>query len=275
MYRDNRYGIYCSGRELATFLEEMIENTQKWLIILSPFIRISGRIKGYLENLLSKNVEIIIIHRTNFGNSINIQNDDKDWLINHKIQVKECRNLHAKCYINEECALLTSINLYDSSLSNNFEMGVVFYRNDKSNYIISKYESDEAAKHNGIIWHDYEVDFINKYQSILDDILSLNCDGETINFDFLKYHHGYCIRTGKMIPFNIDKPMCDEAWEEWCEKGDPNVKEEFCHYSGEKSNRETSVKYPIMRKNYWQACEDFSFDITFKRRDKRKWKIKW
>ena len=78
-----------------------------------------------------------------------------------------------------------------------------------------------------------------------------------------------------MIPFNIDKPMCDEAWEEWCEKGDPNVKEEFCHYSGEKSNRETSVKYPIMRKNYWQACEDFSFDITFKRRDKRKWKIKW
>ena len=35
------------------------------------------------------------------------------------------RNLHAKCYLNENEALLTSMNLYEFSEKNNDEMGVL------------------------------------------------------------------------------------------------------------------------------------------------------
>ncbi len=34
------------------------------------------------------------------------------------------QNLHAKCYLNEKAAIITSMNLYDFSQVNNNEMGV-------------------------------------------------------------------------------------------------------------------------------------------------------
>ena len=39
-------------------------------------------------------------------------------------------NLHAKCYLNEDSAIVTSMNLYQHSQENNWEMGIKI---DKSN----------------------------------------------------------------------------------------------------------------------------------------------
>lgn len=234
---------YYSDKELALFLEEMIQETKKWLIIVSPFVRISGRIKSYLETLIKRRVKIILVYKTNDENtkSQNIVPDDYEWLINNNIQVNSCRNLHAKCYINEKYALVTSMNLHSSSLVNNFEMGVIFKACD-----------------------NYEM-----YEYILKDVLNINCDGVSIKFDYEKYNNrGFCIRTGVEIPFNIDKPMCDEAWNEWCEIGDPNIPENYCHYSGEKSNGETSVRYPIKYEYFREASEEYNIGSF---RDKSMW----
>ena len=246
---------YLSGRELATFLEEMIENTRKWLIIVSPFVRIfGGRIPGYIEKLVARNIEIILIY--NSARQDAIKKEDYEWLIKKNVQLKGSRNLHAKCYINEKYALVTSMNLYDYSLSKNFEMGFIHnvagYIDDNS-YVYGK-ENDSI------------------YMNILEDVLNINCDDSPINFDYEKYTKGYCISTGVKIPFNIDKPMCDEAWEEWCKIGDPMMQQNYCHYSGEKSNGETSVYKPIMRKNYKDAKCDFVFYPEI--RDKSQWKWK-
>jgi len=68
---------------------------------------------------------------------------------------------------------------------------------------------------------------------------------------------GFCIRTGTPIPFNIEKPLCKEAYKKWNEYGNPEHPEKFCHFSGEVSNGETSVKQPIMKKNWKKAKEVF------------------
>ena len=246
-------GEYYSDKELVSFLEDVIQETRKFLIIVSPFVRISGRIKGYLEQLLLKKIEIILIYKTNSDKIINIKDEDQEWLRKNKIQVKSSRNLHAKCYINEKYALVTSMNLVDYSIANNFEMGVIFRVSDgDSNHVYN--------------------DITNNYGYILEDILNMNCDGSTINFDYNKYNQGYCIRTGAKIIFDLDRPMCDEAWEDWCKSGDPDIPEKYCHYSGEESNGETSVRYPILRKNYRKACYDFYFNSYY--RDESKWDLK-
>jgi phosphatidylserine/phosphatidylglycerophosphate/cardiolipin synthase-like enzyme len=47
------------------------------------------------------------------------------------VRTSFCQNLHAKCYINEQAAIITSMNLYDFSQVNNNEMGVFIERNSE------------------------------------------------------------------------------------------------------------------------------------------------
>lgn len=64
---------------------------------------------------------------------------------------------------------------------------------------------------------------------------------------------GYCIRTGRPIPFNPKKPMSDEAYKDWAKFSNPDYPEKYCHFSGEASNGETTLNKPILRKNWAKA----------------------
>ena len=66
---------------------------------------------------------------------------------------------------------------------------------------------------------------------------------------------GFCIRTGKQIPFNASKPYTDEAFLSWSKFGNEEYPEKYCHYSGEPSNGETNKAKPILRKNWKSAKE--------------------
>ena len=71
-------------------------------------------------------------------------------------------------------------------------------------------------------------------------------------------HYGYCIRTGVKIPFNIDMPMSRESFDVWKRFGNPDYPENYCHYSGEPSNGETSFAHPILSKNWNAARKKFN-----------------
>ncbi len=64
------------------------------------------------------------------------------------------------------------------------------------------------------------------------------------------YRSGFCIRTGKQIPFNAKRPFSDEAYKSWAQFNNEDYPEKYCHYSGEPSNGETSFVKPILRKNW-------------------------
>jgi hypothetical protein len=68
---------------------------------------------------------------------------------------------------------------------------------------------------------------------------------------------GYCIRTGKPIPFNVKHPLSAEAFASWSRYKDENYKEKFCHFSGEPSHGDTSVSKPILKKNWSKAKSTF------------------
>lgn len=68
---------------------------------------------------------------------------------------------------------------------------------------------------------------------------------------------GFCIRTGALIPFDIDKPLSKEAYKKWNEFGDPDYPEKFCDFSGELSYGETSMCKPILSKYLKKASAMF------------------
>jgi phosphatidylserine/phosphatidylglycerophosphate/cardiolipin synthase-like enzyme len=108
------------------FLEEMIKGAKDRLILISPFIRLNDRIK---ELLLDKN-RLKIDVRIVYGKS-ELQPEEMNWL-NELAYVRTtfCRNLHAKCYMNEELCIVTSLNLYEFSQVNNNEMGILIRRSE-------------------------------------------------------------------------------------------------------------------------------------------------
>ena len=101
-------------------LEELIKSTKDRLILISPYLQFHQRVKDHLENLNIQKRDIRIIYREN-----KLQVAESNWLESQiGIRTSLCNSLHAKCYLNENEAIVTSMNLYSFSQQNNDEMGI-------------------------------------------------------------------------------------------------------------------------------------------------------
>lgn len=117
-------------------LEELIKNASDRLIIISPYLKLSERIKELLEDRNRLKIDIRIVYGKN-----DLQPEEINWLKNLTfIRTSFCKNLHAKCYLNENECIITSLNLYEFSQVNNNEMGVLIYRNEDAKLYADTYE---------------------------------------------------------------------------------------------------------------------------------------
>jgi len=102
------------------YLEELIKGASDRLILISPFLKLNDRIKELLEDKDRLKIDVRIV----YGKS-ELQPMEIKWLNELSfIRTSFCKNLHAKCYINESSCIITSLNLYEFSQVNNNEMGV-------------------------------------------------------------------------------------------------------------------------------------------------------
>lgn len=114
------------------FLEELIKNAKERLILISPYLRLNDRIKELLEDKDRLKIDIRIV----YGKS-DLHPEEIKWIQKlDYVRLSFCKNLHAKCYLNESECIISSLNLYEFSQVNNNEMGIS----------IRKYEDDEVFK---------------------------------------------------------------------------------------------------------------------------------
>ena len=118
------------------YLEEMIKTATDRLILISPFLRLNDRVKELLEDRNRLKIDVRIV----YGKS-ELQPEEVNWLKGLTyIRTSFCKNLHAKCYLNEEFCIITSLNLYEFSQVNNNEMGVLINRGDDADLYRDAYE---------------------------------------------------------------------------------------------------------------------------------------
>ena len=231
-------------------LEELIKGTKDKLILISPYLQFTDRIKEHLTNLNIQKRDIRIIYREN-----KLQLEENNWLESQiGIRTSLCKNLHAKCYINENEAIITSMNLYEFSQQNNNEMGIY----------ISKAQDPDL--------YNATLEEVQRLLTISDEIrvtvkkVTADTPPKTekkiiepknTNAKSIDKQTGFCIRTGVSIPFNVEKPMSYEAFKSWSKYSDSEYAEKFCHFSGEPSNGETCISRPILKKNWKKAKEIF------------------
>ena len=118
------------------FLEELIKSTKDRLILISPFLRLNDRIRELLEDKNRLKIDVRVV----YGKS-ELQPEEISWLRELTfLRTSFCKNLHAKCYLNEELCIITSLNLYEFSQVNNNEMGVLIRRSEDLNLYKEAYE---------------------------------------------------------------------------------------------------------------------------------------
>lgn len=118
------------------FLEELIKNAKERLFLISPYLRLNDRIKELLEDKNRMKIDIRIIY-----GKTDLHPEEIKWLQQlDYVRVSFCKNLHAKCYLNESSCILTSLNLYEFSQVNNNEMGVLLTKAEDGQVFIDAYE---------------------------------------------------------------------------------------------------------------------------------------
>lgn len=103
------------------YIENIIKNAKKEIFIVSPFLKLNSILVEKLRDADKNGIQTIII----YGKS-DLDDSQKEFLSELKnIEVYFYKNLHAKCYFNEELMVITSMNLYEFSEINNREIGVL------------------------------------------------------------------------------------------------------------------------------------------------------
>ena len=121
-------------------LEELIKQSNERLVLISPFLRLSTRIRELLEDKNRMKIDIRVV----YGKS-ELMPDENNWLESMtSIRTSFCPNLHAKCYMSERAVLITSMNLHEFSQVNNHEMGVLVDRRQSRDLYRKIY--DEAMR---------------------------------------------------------------------------------------------------------------------------------
>jgi len=233
---------FLNTRKAVSEIEDLIRNADSRLILVSPYLKISRSFRELLTYRNNSDKITTII----FGKQ-ELNPEEIKFLQGLKfISLKYNQDLHAKCYVNDNTMIITSLNLYEFSMSNNKEMGVLIDRNDPADTQLF----DDALK---------EVGFINSTSEKFEFSASNQESNNRVTKPVVSSSEsGYCIRTGVPIPFDIEKPLSYEAYKKWSEYSNPDYQENFCHFSGESSNGETSFNQPIMKKNWKEAKRKFN-----------------
>ncbi len=118
------------------FLEELIKTASERLTLISPFLKLNDRVKELLEDKDRLKIDVRMVYGKN-----ELQPEEINWLRELSfVRTSFCKNLHAKCYLNESTCIVTSLNLYEFSQVNNNEMGVLLSRDSDPELYRDAYE---------------------------------------------------------------------------------------------------------------------------------------
>ena len=221
---------FLNSSGISYHLENLIKNANVSLFLISPYLKFNSRIKQLLDDRNRRRKDIRIIY-----GKVDLQTEESKWLKSmDSIKVLFCKNLHAKCYMNEEEAIITSMNLYEFSQQNNNEMGI---------YVTKK---DDPELYRGI---SEEVDSLlqtSEYMSISIEIIDPK--KESPKKKYSNGEQGHCIRCSTEIKLDPSHPLCNKCYQSWVKYSDPAYTEKFCHICG-KSNK-SSFKKPVCTNCY-------------------------
>ena len=217
-------------------IEEVVRQATKFVWLVSPYIDIDRGLKERLQVKDRSGIKMRLI----YGKK-KLRKDKYEWLSSlDSLTIAYRAPLHAKCYMNENSALITSLNLYEYSQVNNDEWGILVSRQDDEELYQRIF--DETVHIFQLA--DIEKEAAGDSQSAEQTPVAERAERRTAKRSQKKTKRsrkravrrkpalpktGVCIRDGESIEFDLSNPYCDKCFRSWNRWKNREYEEEKCH----------------------------------------------
>jgi hypothetical protein len=240
----------------------IIDTAKTKVALISPYVDKVMHVEQAIGRAAKKGVSVTVFTRLDGAKLGGGGKADEaiSWFRQNGVEVHGVPNLHAKFYINETEAAVTSMNLLKSSWANSLELGVTVtgeaheqlatYLNETIFPWAEAAPKTPAKTKQRTRTDKPKVSRPSKSPAASQNKASKGFFGSVMNAvkDALAIDEGFCIRCGeKLSDAEVDdgKTMCRKDYLAWAEYGRPNFKESFCTTCGEK--RSTTYARPQCR----------------------------
>jgi len=247
--------------EISAEITKIIDESKKYCFLVTPYFYAWEQLNKSLAKAAEQQKKVVFFLRDepNYVEGGQYYEASIKPLVEYGFDIVYVTNLHAKLYMNEREVLITSMNLYNSSMLNNFEIGTIshdfeyfkrefiygelmgtekYYKKIEGRYFREEREKEELKKKK----EEEKKRKEEERKQMLEERKSQS------NLNFTPENTGFCIRCGKAIPLNPNKPYCLDCYWEWNKWGNPFYQENFCHLCGQQING-ISMQDPICRRH--------------------------
>lgn len=249
--------------ETVNRLYTLISEAERYVFLVSPYQSLDKlrTLVRHLQGALARKVQVKLVVRDKDG----LRSDDSlgsaalRSLRDAGMEVRVLKDLHAKVYLSEKSALLTSLNLLESSFNNSIEVGTWLAADTPEYRKLVEFLRMEVQPTSVKVAALPEPAVLaapparsssgrksrRRAAPEEDDVIPFGDD--EIPFD--EDDAGHCIRCGEEVDFGPDKPLCGSCYGVWKRYGDRDYPEEYCHACGDESA--TSVAKPLCSDCYY------------------------
>ena len=213
---------FLADWQIGEALLRIVAQARRQLVLVSPYNKHWGHLKREVVSAYSRGVAVSIYYRDGEPNPV----AEYDGLTGVPIPM-----LHAKIYANEQAALVTSMNLVETSANHSREIGFLVrdakLRQEISDYIGSLSENVTTRASSGIAGTTTNGSARSPHVETASDIIDVINDT------------GFCIECRNLLTFDPNKPLCPSCYSRYGR----NSVHQHCHNCG--SNHSTLLNQPL------------------------------
>ena len=228
---------FLTREDIVKNLHRIIDEADRELVLISPYIRLADETKSLLKSK-TRRTNIRVISRRSKSTL-----GEKPFLDSLGKEVSFLSYLHAKCYLNDREALLTSMNIDRASQERNHEIGILVSKQDDSELYGEIYE---LAKR-------YWTDASGELYSAGSGEQKAPEDGEFPR-------EGFCIRCADDVSIHKQvRPYCRDCYDVWNQYKKYDYEDDYCHTCGREWH--TSMRRPLCIYCHRQYRDSLEFPV--------------
>lgn len=218
-----------SANKVTPAFEEIVEHASHLLVIVTPYFEPWTHLSSLLHQKLERGIQMLLLLR---GGDDRAKREASALPFQQRgAQVQFLERLHAKIYISEHHALLTSMNLLAAS-RDSWEVGTLFDA------------TEDRASYQQIV-----VMATNLFQTASRAAAPEHQTPITPRVaTSRRTSSGHCIRCADAVGADPEKPFCRDCYLSWAEWENPDYQEQFCHLCG---RQWTSTKAKPLCRTCW------------------------
>lgn len=201
--------------DIASQILSLFRLSRRYVVVATPYLDLWGHLKNAVVEASAQKVELTFVLRDEAGT---YKSEDVAWLRAHNVRVRLRERLHAKVYLNESLTFVSSMNLTESSATNSLEIAIRLsgqQEEDVRNYVFNRLLPSAS---------EINVPRIEKAERLT----SKGSGHHTLEARQV----GHCVRCGRGMSLNPEKPLCDACYDVWAQWEDGDYPENVCHSCG-------------------------------------------